>query len=251
MAAYVNNVSESEFQTAVLERSHQVPVVVDFWAEWCGPCKTLGPILERVAHESEGGFELAKVDVDANPRLAGAFGVQGIPTVIAFRDGKPVSRFTGALPEASVRQFISQLLPAPVHPAVLEAEELAEAGDRAGAEQKLAELLAAEPANTEAALALSGLLVERGAYDEALELLARQAPTAEVRSLESVIRLLSSADVDLDDLEGSLPVLLARVQAGGEEREPARRLLLDAFEVLGPDHPRTIEYRRQLASALF
>ncbi|MDP3983611.1 MAG: thioredoxin [Acidimicrobiia bacterium] len=250
-STFVFNVNESDFQTAVLERSKEVPVVVDFWAEWCGPCRTLGPLLEKVAGENAGAFELAKVDVDANPRLASAFGVQGIPTVIAFKDGKPVNQFTGSIPEASLRQFISQLTPPPVDPGVLEAEALADQGDLAGAENKLAEILAANPTNTEAALLAVGLMLERGATDEALELLGRQAPTAEVKRLEAAARLMSSGAVDLDSPEEALPRLLERVASGGDGREPARQVMLDIFELLGPDHPLTVQYRRQLANALF
>ena len=117
-ANYVRDVDAAAFQRDVVERSKEVPVVVDFWAAWCGPCKVLGPLLEKLAGEFEGGFELAKVDVDGNQALAGRFGVQGIPTVVGFRDGQPVSQFTGALPEASIRPVSYTHLTLPTTPYV-------------------------------------------------------------------------------------------------------------------------------------
>ena len=251
MTQLVYDVNEAEFMTAVVERSKTVPVLVDFWAAWCGPCRTLSPLLEKVTTEAEGSFELAKVDVDANPRLAQAFRVQGIPTVIAFKDGAPVSQFTGAIPEASLRQFLNQIVPPPVDPVVLEAEQLADAGDLAGAEAKLNEVLADNPTNLDAALALAGLLLERGATEEALAVLGRQSPTPEVKRLEGAARLLASGDVDLDSPEQALPLLMERVTGGGDDGDQARQTMLDIFELLGPDHPQTVHYRRQLANALF
>ncbi|MGH8928843.1 MAG: tetratricopeptide repeat protein, partial [Acidimicrobiia bacterium] len=203
------------------------------------------------AGEAQGAFRLAKVDVDANPRLAQAFGVQGIPTVIAFKDGRPVSQFTGAIPEQAVRQFIAQLTPPPVDEAVLAAEALADAGDTAAAEAKLADLLSEQPSNLEAALSLATLLLDRGAAQEAIEVLNRQSPTPEVRKLLAAARLLEGGEVDLADPEQALPRLLEQVQEGGDGREKARLQMIDLFDVLGPDHALTIEYRRRLASALF
>jgi putative thioredoxin len=251
MTNFVSDVSEADFQSAVIEGSKTVPVVVDFWASWCQPCKTLGPILERAAHEGAGAFRLARVDVDANPRLAQAFGVQGIPTVIGFRDGRPVSQFTGAIPESAVRQFISQLIPPPVDSRVAEAEALADAGDTTGAEAKLTVLLGEQPANTEAALSLAGLLLDRGAATEALELLARQSPTPEIKRLEAAARVMAAGDIDLADPGSALPALLQQVESGGDQREKARLAMLDLFEILGSDHPLTGQYRRRLANALF
>jgi putative thioredoxin len=251
MTSLVYDVNEADFATAVLERSKEVPVLVDFWAAWCGPCRTLSPLLERVTNEAEGRFELAKVDVDANPRLANAFGVQGIPTVIAFRGGAAVSQFTGAVPEPTLRRFLEQIVPPPVDPGVLEAEALAESGDLAGAEARLDQLLTENPANLDAALALAGLMLERGAADEALAVLNRQAPTTEVRRLAAAARLLESGQVDLDSPEAALPQLLEKVSNGDQGRDRARQMMLDIFELLGPDHPQTAEYRRRLASVLF
>ena len=251
MTTNVIDVSEADFQSVVIEGSRQTPVIVDFWADWCQPCKTLGPILEKVTGEAGGSIQLAKVDVDANPRLAQAFGVQGIPMVIAFKDGKPVSQFTGAVPEAAVRQFISQLLPPLVDEAVLAAEALADSGDLAGAEAALSRLLAEQPANLEAGLSLATLLLDRGASQEAIEVLSRLSQTADVKRLLAAARLLDGGEVDLADPEAALPRLLELVQEGGDGREKARLQMIDLFDVLGADNPLTVEYRRRLANALF
>ena len=251
MSTYVTDVSEADFQSVVIEGSKQTPVVVDFWADWCQPCKTLGPMLEKVTNEAQGAVRLAKVDVDANPRLAQAFGVQGIPMVIAFKDGKPVSQFTGAVPEAAVRQFISQLTPPPVDEAVLAAEALADAGDLAGAEAALSQLLAEQPTNLEAGLSLATLLLDRGASGEAIEVLSRLSQTPDVKRLLAAARLLESGEVDVADPEVALPRLLDQVMEGGDGREKARLQMIDLFDVLGPEHPLTMEYRRRLANALF
>jgi putative thioredoxin len=251
MTTNVIDVSEADFQSVVIEGSRQTPVVVDFWADWCQPCKTLGPILEKVTGETQGSVQLAKVDVDANPRLAQAFGVQGIPMVIAFKDGKPVSQFTGAVPEAAVRQFISQLIPPLVDEAVLAAEALADAGDLAGAEAALSRLLGEQPANLEAGLSLATLLLDRGASQDAIEVLSRLSQTPDVKRLLAAARLLDGGDVDLADPEAALPRLLELVQEGGDGREKARLQMIDLFDVLGAENPLTLEYRRRLANALF
>ena len=251
MTTNVTDVSEADFQSLVIEGSKQTPVVVDFWADWCQPCKTLGPILEKVTNETQGSVRLAKVDVDANPRLAQAFGVQGIPMVIAFKDGKPVSQFTGAVPEATVRQFIAQLIPPLVDEAVLAAEALADAGDLAGAEAALNQLLVEQPANLDAGLSLATLLLDRGASQEAIEILSRLSQTPDVRRLLAAARLLDGGEVDLADPEAALPRLLELVQEGGDGREKARLQMIDLFDVLGAENPLTLEYRRRLANALF
>lgn len=251
MTTNVTDVSEADFQSLVIEGSKQTPVVVDFWADWCQPCKTLGPILEKVTNETQGSVRLAKVDVDANPRLAQAFGVQGIPMVIAFKDGKPVSQFTGAVPEAAVRQFIAQLIPPLVDEAVLAAEALADAGDLAGAEAALNQLLVGQPANLEAGLSLATLLLDRGASQEAIEVLSRLSQTPDVKRLLAAARLLAGGEVDLADPEAALPRLLELVQESGDGREKARLQMIDLFDVLGAENPLTVEYRRRLANALF
>jgi putative thioredoxin len=251
MTTHVTDVSEADFQSVVIEGSKNTPVVVDFWASWCEPCKTLGPILEKVTNETEGSVRLAKVDVDANPRLAQAFGVQGIPMVMAFKDGKPVSQFTGAIPEAAVRQFIAQLTPPLVDEAVLAAEALADSGDLAGAEAALRALLAEQPTNLDAGLSLATLLLDRGASKDAIEVLTRLSQTPDVKRLLAAARLLDGGEVDLADPEAALPRLLELVDEGGDGREKARLQMIDIFDVLGAEHPLTAEYRRRLANALF
>ncbi|HJS96752.1 MAG TPA: thioredoxin, partial [Solirubrobacteraceae bacterium] len=156
------DVSETNFQTAVLDRSHTVPVVVDFWAEWCGPCRQLGPVLERGAAARAGQLDLVKIDVDANPRLAQAFRIQGIPAVKAFRDGKVVAEFVGAQSPAAVEQFLDSLLPS-------EADGLVEQGD----EDSLRRAHELEPTRADAAVPLARILKDRGEIDEALTVLAR------------------------------------------------------------------------------
>jgi putative thioredoxin len=207
--------------------------------------------LERAATEGEGAFTLAKVDVDQNQRLAQAFSIQSIPTVIAFRDGRPVDMFTGALPESQVKAFISRLVPPPVDQRVVAAEGLLEAGDTAGAEASLRAILAEDPVNLEAALTLGGLLIEAGRTEEAIAVLEQQSPGKEVRQMLAAARLIGAGEVDLADPEEALPRLLAAVEAGGEQREKARLTMIDLFDLLGPEHELTQEYRRRLASALF
>src|SRR5688572_10657562 len=184
------DVGESDFETRVLERSFERPVVVDFWAAWCAPCRQLGPILERTAEQHAGDVELVKVDVDANPGLATAFGVQGIPAVKAFRDGRVVSEFVGAYPEQAVQKFFQTLLPT-------EADRMSSAGDAAtdAAEAERAYRSALEMARDHrgAILGLVPLLAVRGEFEEARDLLARLPEDADVRKLKAHIDLAEEA----------------------------------------------------------
>jgi putative thioredoxin len=233
------DVTDDSFETAVLERSTEVPVVVDLWAEWCGPCRTLGPILERVVGETDGAVELVKVDVDANPRVAATFHVQSIPAVYALKDRKVVDSFIGALPEPAVRQFMASLTPPPS-----EADRLIAAGDEAS----LRRALELEPASEKAVLALAALLVDKGDGAEALGLLARLPETAEVRRIAALARVGDELDgPDGGEVETKLEALLDRVKGDGE----ARQEFLDLLEVLGPDDPRTPRYRKELTARLF
>jgi putative thioredoxin len=274
----VKDIDQQAFGLEVLQRSHEVPVLVDFWATWCGPCKVLGPILEKVAGDFEGALELVKVDVDHNPALASQFGVQGIPTVLAFKDGRPVDRFTGALPEDAVRRWAAALLPTEIDHTVEQARDAVLDGDDAGAEALFRRVLAEVPDHPDAGTGLASLLIARGDTAEALILLGKLARSAEVERLEAAARLAAAQGGDLHALEArlgadpddhqarielgralaarheyepALDYLLAVVKAGGGKRETARQAMVDVFGVLGVAHPLTLSYRRALASALY
>ena len=276
MVSSVIDVSAADFTSSVLETSHQIPVVVDLWAEWCGPCKVLGPVLERAAAEGGGRWLLAKLDVDANPQLAQQFGVQGIPTVVAFKDGKEVDRFTGALPEAQVRAFIERLLPSELDLATLQGDAALDAGDTERAAEIYRSVLASDPSHQDAGLSLAGLLLEEDDREGALEVLGRLAPTDAVKQLQAYARL-GDETVDLGALEAAAAsgapadrLALGRGQAAagqpeqaiatlmgvmGERTEPesdeARSTLLDLFELLGSDNPAVTDARRRLANGLY
>ncbi len=235
------DVTDATFDHDVIERSRQVPVIVDLWAEWCGPCKTLGPILEKVVAEAGGRVELAKVDIEANRGLAASFRVQSIPAVFAIRDGQVVDQFVGALPEAQVRQFVERVAPPPT-----EADLLAAKGDEASLRQAL-ELEAGHPA---AVVSLAQLLVERGETDEALGLLSRVPETAEVRKVAALARVGpagANAPEGGEEIIVELETLLPLVK--GDPK--ARQRYLDLLEVLGPDDPRANQYRKLMTARLF
>lgn len=233
------DVTDETFERDVLERSTEIPVVVDLWADWCGPCKTLGPILEKVIDETEGRVLLAKVDVDANQRVGATFQVQSIPAVFALKDKKIVNSFVGAVPEAAVRQFVDSLAPPPS-----EADRLVEQGD----EESLRAALAIEPGHVDAVLALANLLVDRGDMDEALALLARIPESAETRHVAARARTgPAAASTATAEVEVKLAELLPNVKTD----DAARQQFVDLLEVMGPDDPRTAEWRKKLTSALF
>ncbi len=235
------DVTDTTFEAEVLERSTQVPVVVDLWASWCGPCRTLGPVLEKLVSERAGEVVLAKVDVDANPRVSATFQVQSIPAVYALKDRRVVSSFVGAQPEPAVRAWLSEVAPAPT-----EVDMLVAAGDEASLRQAL-EL---EPANTTVIISLATLLVDRGedaSRKEALQLLERIPETADVRHLQAQARVGDEAAERATEVTAKLDTLLERVKA-----DPgARQEYLDLLEIMGPDDPRVATYRKALTARLF
>ena len=268
---WVVDVTEQSFQAEVLERSLQVPVVVDLWATWCQPCKQLSPVLERLAEQGGGTWILAKIDIDANPRIAQAFGVQSVPTVIALAGGQPVEAFSGAQPEPQVRQWIEALVKAfrdklpgikaaeaatsgaeapPVEdPRFTEAEDALERGDYPAAEEAYQRILAAEPANEQAAAALAQVrfLARAEAADPAAIARADAAP-------DDVDAQLAAADAEVanDNAEGAFARLVAAVgRTGGAERDRVREHLVGLFALFPSDDGRVIAARRALARVLF
>jgi putative thioredoxin len=268
--------TEANFQAEVLDRSFQVPVLLDLWADWCEPCKQLSPMLARLANESGGSWVLATVDVEANQRIAQMLQVQSIPTVFAVIGGQLVPGFQGALPEAQVREFLAALLHAagqaglsgpgaPADPQAAAgpdmppappederftaAEDALEAGDFDLAAERYQAILNAEPANTEAQLALRQVrLLQR------LSVLPQDALHAAVLAPDDVPTQLAAADAELanNQVEAAFSRLVGLVRRlRGEDRMPVRDRLVEYFELLGPDDPRVPPARRDLANALF
>jgi putative thioredoxin len=233
------DVTDDTFEAEVLDRSDQVPVVVDLWAPWCGPCRTLGPIIEKVVDETQGAVALAKINVDENPRASATFRVQGIPAVYALRDRRVVNGFVGAQGEDFVRDFVDSLLPTEEEDAI---GELIAAGD----ETSLRSALEIDPGNSDAITALAELLIGDGRGEEALALLERIPETPTTRHLAALARTGDAAPAG-DDVGQRLDSLLDRVKAD----EEARQEFVDLLEVLGPDDPRTAAYRKALTSRLF
>ena len=234
------DVTDASFQADVLERSQTTPVVIDLWAAWCGPCKTLGPLLERVVAETNGQVVLAKVDVDSNPAVAQAFRVQSIPAVFAMVNGQIVDGFVGALGERELREFVGRLLPTEEQLAVA---DLLAAGDEAS----LRLALNIEPANEDAIVALATLLVDRrgdGDTEAALALLERIPETERTRQVAARARVGETPD---DDHDATLTALLDRVKTDDD----ARQQFVDILELMGPHDPRTAVYRKLLSQRLF
>ncbi|HEU4325371.1 MAG TPA: tetratricopeptide repeat protein [Roseiflexaceae bacterium] len=280
-APVVIDVTEQTFQTDVVERSREVPVVIDFWAPWCGPCRTLGPTLEKLAKEANGAFVLAKVNVDQNPRLAQAFRVQGIPDVKAVRDGKLVDEFTGAMPESQVRAWLKGIVPAEAADPLEQIQAIEEVDpEEAIAHYRL--LLGSDPDNAAAQFRLGRLLLTRGSA-EGLALLNEVAsgtpffdPAQALLPLADFFAAIGDTPAalaeqiarDPADLEpryqlaaalardgqpaDALESLLAIVQRDrGFREDGARKAMVGLFAMLGEEHPLVGEYRRRLANALF
>ncbi|MFI0468253.1 thioredoxin [Saccharopolyspora sp. 5N102] len=269
-SAAVIDVTEATFQAEVVERSLQVPVVVDLWATWCGPCKQLSPVLERLAQESNGAWVLAKVDVDANPRIAQLFQVQSVPTVIAIAGGQPVDAFSGAQPEPQIRQWIDSLLNAlrdqlpgiraaeegvepvaeePEDPRFTAAEDALESGDYAAAEAAYQKILDSEPNNEQAKAALAQVRFTAR---------AEQADPAAIERADAapddVDAQLAAADAEVAVgrvAEGFDRLIRAIKRTSGDDRDRIRRHLIEMFEVFPEGDDRVAAARRALASALF
>lgn len=234
------DVTDATFETDVLLRSKEVPVIVDLWAPWCGPCKQLTPILEKVVGATGGQVALAKVNIDENPNVASAFKVQSIPAVFALKDGQVVDSFLGAVPEAAVQRMVDQLLPTVEQ---TEVERLVAQGDSASLEAALA----LAPDDHDAVVGLAELAVADGRTEEALALLERIPESADTRRVAALARIGVDAALGEDDIAARLDALLDEVKGDDD----ARQQFVDLLELLGPEDPRTASYRKQLTARLF
>lgn len=282
MNDWIIDATDADFESKVLDRSIEVPVLIDFWAPWCGPCQTLGPLLERLAVEFAGAFVLARVNLDQNPGLAQVFQVQSIPTLIGLRDQRPVARVVGALPEAELRRFLAQLLPSEAETLAVEAARRVAAGQLAEAEADYRRSLELDGRCDAALVGLAELLAARGETDAATTLLDRVLPgrfSDAAERLAAEIRLRSAGDVDEPALRDRLAAdpgdhdarfalaeslaahrrfadaleeLLELLRRDRSFRDgAARQAMLDIFEVMGPGEPLVDHYRSELGKVLF
>ena len=249
----VFDVGEADFDERVIARSREVPVVVDFWAGWCAPCRALGPALERAATAREGKVDLAKLDVDQNQGLAQACRVQGIPAVKAFRNGRIADEFTGAIPPAEVERFFDLLVPSDEQ---LAADAAIESGD----EDVLRRALDADPRNARVATALARILLARGDNDEALALVEPFEQDFIAAGLAARARLATAEDAPETAFEawdrGDHMTALEELQsafgdADEDRRDDLRQVMIAIFTELGPDHPLAREHRRRLSAVLY
>ena len=239
------DVTDADFEQRVLARSAELPVLVDFWADWCQPCHMLAPVIEKAVAAHPGKIELVKLDTEANPGSAARYGVRGLPTIKAFRDGRVVSEFTGAQPPAMVERFVAALVPS-------EADELAGSGD----EEALRRALELEPGHASARRELGRLLLNRGETDEAIELLEGAAGDFLAEGLAARARLAGDPELDAafaawdaGDHAAALEALQAAL-AEPERRDLVRRVMVAIFTELGADDPLAREHRRRLSAAL-
>lgn len=231
------DVTDATFQKEVLDRSMTTPVIVDLWAPWCGPCRTIGPILERLTNATNGKVVLAKVNVDENPQISGAFQVQSIPAVYAMKDGKVLSHFIGAEPEHVIAAFVGALAPTTGTDTVA---SLIARGD----EDSLHAALSLDPTNEDAVVALAESFIARSAITEAFEILARVPETERVRKVLAAARL---AFRPTDDYDSQLAALLPNIKTD----ESARAKYLEILELMGPLDPRTAPHRKKFTAQLF